>query len=315
MSDAGDRRERDDDGPEPTDIRHEPAENRHETPPPGDAGQGGATPEHGGANPEPGQSPPGPGGGLFGLGRSVDVGGGERRPVASLLRRGTALAVDIFFGLLVVAIAIDALSYFVPLDTDQAVGPMVAPFGLLAAYILWFRDRGATRPGGGLRTGLSPGRWLLGLRLVPVAGPRRLTRPVTVADGVGAEGETMRIVRAVLLGIAASLVSLMLLGHALSRTVVFRTVVDHAARNAPFAAERGGAPELAGIPSALLIGLSQTRAYVRVDATWGERGDPLEFFLERADDEWRVTVVRIGGPGWRLPDYALSAPDADVPTP
>ena len=239
---------------------------------------------------------------------------GVQHPVASLLRRGTALAVDLFFGLLVVAIAIDVISYFVPLDTDRATGPMIAAFGLLALHILWLRDRGASRPGGGLRFGLSVGRWLLGLRLVPVAGPRRFTRPVTVADTAGSQGETMRIVRAVLLGVAASFVALMLLGHALSRTVVFRTVQDHVAQHAPLAVERGTAPELAGAPSALLVGTSRTRAYVRVDAEWGERDDPLEFFLARDAGEWKVEMVRIGESGW-LPEYALSAPDADVPTP
>lgn len=253
----------------------------------------------------------GPGAGLFGLGRTVEV-EGERRPVASLLRRGAALAVDLCFALLAVAAAIAMLSFHVPIDTDRAAGPMFSFFGVLAVYVVWLRDRGASRPGGGLRFGLSPGRRLLALRLVPVAGPRRFTRPVTVADKVGSEGETLRIVRVVLLGVAASLVALLLLGHAVSRTVVFRAVEDHAARHAPLAAERGAAPELAGVPSALVVG--KTRAYVRVDAEWGARGDPLEFFLERGAGEWKVAEVRIGEPSW-LRDYALFAPDTEVPAP
>ena len=265
-----------------------------------------------GREPDEDRSAPGmPGAGRFGWGRTVEV-EGERRPVASLLRRGAALAVDLCFALLAVAVAIDALSFHVPIDTDRAAGPMFSLFGLLAVYVVWLRDRGAPRPGGGLRFGLSPGRWLLSLRLVPVAGPRRFTRPVTVADDVGSEGETLRIVRAVLLGVAASLVALLLLGHAVSRTVVFRTVEDHAARHAPFAAERGAAPELAGVPSGLVVG--KTRAYVRVDAEWGGRGDPLEFFLERGAGEWKVAEVRIGEPSW-LRNYALSAPDTEVPAP
>ncbi len=253
----------------------------------------------------------GPVAGLFGWGRTVEV-EGVRRPVASLLRRGAALAVDVCFALLAVAIAIDVLSFYVAIDTERATGPMFALFGLLGVYIVWLRDRGASRPGGGLRFGLSLGRGFLGLRLVPVAGPRRFTRPVTVADTADAQGETLRIVRAVLLGVAASLVALLLLGHAVSRTVVFRAVEDHAGRHAPFAQERGSDPVLAGIPSALVVG--KTRAYVRVDAEWGERGDPLEFFLERDEGEWRVAVVRIGKSSW-FRDYALSAPDAEVPAP
>ena len=253
--------------------------------------------------------------GFLGLGRTVEV-EGERRPVASLLRRGAALAVDVCFALLAVAVAIYLLSFHVPIDTDRAQGPIFALFGLLALYIVWLRDRGASRPGGGLRFGLSGGRGLLALRLVPVAGPRRFIRPVTVADSVDPQGETMRIVRAVLLGVAASLVALMLLGHAVSRTVVFRAVEDHAAQHAPIVASAGPAPELAGVPSALVVG--RTRAYVRVDAEWGDRGDrdasPLEFFLERGAGEWRVAEVRVGEPSW-LPDYALFAPDEEVPTP
>ena len=282
--------------------------------PAGDAAQDGGSREAGREEPGTGRSTtPGPGAwGFLGLGRTVEAEGG-RRPVASLLRRGAALAVDLCFALLGVAIAIDVLSFHVPIDTDRAAGPMFSLFGLLVVYIVWLRDRGASRPGGGLRCGLSAGRWLLALRLAPVAGPRRFTRPVTVADAADAEGDTMRIVRAVLLGVAASLVALLLLGHAVSRTVVFRVVEEHAALHAPFAAERGAAPELAAVPSALVVG--KTRAYVRVDAEWGDRGaSPLEFFLERGAGEWRVAEVRVGEPSW-FRDYALSAPDTEVPTP
>ena len=281
-----------------------------------DAAQDGGSREAGREEPGAGRSTtPGPGAwGFLGLGRTVEAEGG-RRPVASLLRRGAALAVDLCFALLAVAIAIDVLSFHVPIDTDRAAGPMFSLFGLLVVYIVWLRDRGASRPGGGLRCGLSAGRWLLALRLAPVAGPRRFTRPVTVADAADAEGDTMRIVRAVLLGVAASLVALLLLGHAVSRTVVFRVVEEHAALHAPFAAERGAAPELAAVPSALVVG--KTRAYVRVDAEWGGGGhgaSPLEFFLERGAGEWRVAEVRVGEPSW-FRDYALSAPDTEVPTP
>ena len=286
----------------------------HSAPPSaGGAARDGDAPESGRGEPGTRRSTAGPGAGWFGFGwgRTVEV-EGERRPVASLLRRGAALAVDLCFALLAVAIAINVLSFHVPIDTDRAAGPMFSLFGLLVVYIVWLRARGASRPGGGLRFGLSVGRWLLALRLVPVAGPRRFTRPVTVADTVGAEGETMRIVRAVLLGVAASLVALLLLGYAVSRTVVFRAVEDHAAQHAPFAAERGAVPELAGVPSALVVG--KTRAYVRVDAEWGDRGDPLEFFLARDAAGWRVAEVRIGESSW-LRNYALAAPDTEVPTP
>ena len=313
MGSRDDGRERDGDGGSPSGAAGDAA---RDAPPDGGSRETGRE--------EPGTSRPtaaGPGArGFLGLGRTVEV-EGERRPVASLLRRGAALAVDVCFALLAVAVAIYLLSFHVPIDTDRAQGPMFALFGLLALYIVWLRDRGASRPGGRLRFGLSGGRGLLALRLVPVAGPRRFIRPVTVADSVDPQGETMRIVRAVLLGVAASLVALMLLGHAVSRTVVFRAVEDHAARPAPFAArglrgERGAAPELAGVPSALVVG--RTRAYVRVDAQWSDRGDrgpsPLEFFLTRGAGEWRVAEVRVGDPSW-LPDYALFAPDEEVPAP
>ena len=284
---------------------------RPEAPSAGDDAHDRDSPENDRAELEAPQRTGGFGAGWFGVARTVEV-DGEPRPVASLLRRGAALAIDLCFALLAVAIAIDVLSFQVPIDTDRATGPMFALFGLLLVYIVWLRDRGASRPGGGLRFGLSIGRWFLGLRLVPVEGPRRFTRPITVADTLGTEGETMRIVRAVLLGVAASLVALLLLGHAVSRTVVFGTVVDYTARHAPLAQERGDDPELAGVPSALVVG--RTRAYVRVDAEWGDRGDPLEFFLERGDGAWRVTEVRIGEPSL-FRNYALSAPDAEVPTP
>ena len=297
MRDAGDGRERDDD--------------QSADPAGGDAAQDGDSPERAPGEAGRRHSTFGPGAGLFGWGRTLEV-EGEQRPIASLLRRGAGFAVDLCFGLLAVAIAIVVLSFYVPIDTDRATGPMFTLFGLLVVYIVWLRDRGASRPGGGFRFGLSVGRWFLGLRLVPVAGPRRFTRPVTVADTAGKEGETLRIVRAVLLGVAASLVALLLLGHAVSRTVVFRTVEGHAAQHAPFAQERGSDPVLAGVPSALVAG--KTRAYVRVDAQWGDRGDPLEFFLVRDAGEWRVDEVRIGESSW-LRDYALHAPDAEVPVP
>ena len=244
-------------------------------------------------------------------GRTIEV-DGEPRPVASLLRRGAALAVDLCFAVLAAALALNALSYLVPLDTDRATGPILAVFGVLAVHILWLRDRGATHPGRGLRHGLSVGRWLLGLRLVPVRGARRFVRPVTVADGTDGTGETARIIRAVLLGVAASLVAMLLLGHAVSRTVVFATVDGYVEEHPPFAAERGGSPELASLPSALVVGRS--RAYVRVDATWAASDDALEFFLERDAAGWEVTSVRIAT-AFALPNYGLAASDAEVPVP
>ncbi len=237
---------------------------------------------------------------------------GKPRPVASLIRRGAALAVDLCFAILAAALAIDALSFAVPLDTDRATGPILAIFGVLAVHILWLRDRGASHPGRALRHGLSIGRWLLGLRLVSVIGPRRFARPITVTDEPEGPGETKRIIRAVLLAVAASLVAMLLLGHAVSRTVVFIAVRNHAEQFQPFAPERGSVPELAAIPSALVVGRS--RAYVRVNAQWGERADPLEFFLERSTGGWKVAKVRIGEPAW-LRNYALFAPDTEVPAP
>ena len=237
---------------------------------------------------------------------------GEPLPVASLLRRGAALAVDVCFALLGVSLLVNALSFVVPLDTERATGPLFGVFIALFAYIVWVRDRGASRPGGALRHGLSVGRRFLGLRLVPVAGPRRFTRPVTVAEWTSADGETMRIVRAVLLGVVASLVAFLLLGQAVSRTAVFTAVLDYAEVAPPFAAERGVRPEIAAVPSALLVGPS--RAFVRVDAEWNGRSDPLEFFLVRGADAWRIVEVRIGEPHL-IPEYALYAPDSRVPTP
>ena len=269
------------------------------------------SPEHAADEPSPAGGPSGGRPGWLGWRRTIDV-DGEPRPVASLLRRGAALAIDLCFAILAASLAVDALSFATPLDTDRATGPILAIFGALAAYILWLRDRGAAQPGSPLRHGLSVGRWLLGLRLVPVSGPRRFMRPVTVANPPDGTGETLRIVRAVLLAVAASLVALFFLGHAVSRTVVFRTVESHAERFQPFAVERGSGPEIAAIPSSLVIG--RHRAFVRVDAKWREGGAPLEFFLERSAGGWKVAEVRIGEPAW-LRRYALSVPDTDVPTP
>ena len=242
---------------------------------------------------------------------------GEPRPAASLLRRGAALAVDLCFSVCGAALALDVLSFLVPLDEERAALPILAVVGALAAYVLWFRDRGASRSGGAPWYGLSPGRRLLRLALVPAAGPRRFVRPVTVtmAEAPGAASETVRTLRAVLLGVAASLVAVFLLGHAVSRTTVFLAVQGYAHDARPFVEERGGgAPRLATIPSSLLIGRS--RAYVRVDAEWegNDSGDSLEFFLERGDGAWQVVETRIGEPAF-LRKYALSAPDADVPAP
>ena len=254
--------------------------------------------------------------GVFLPPRTVEV-DGEPRPVASLLRRGAALAVDLCFAVFGAALALDAISFLVPLDTERAVPSILAVAGGLAVYVVWLRDRGASRPGGGLRYGLSLGRRLLRLALVPVAGPRRLARPVTVVEAAGG-ADTMRTLRAVLLGVASSLAALALLGHAVSRTTVFLEVRSYSDQARPFAAERGGTPRLAAIPSSLLVGRS--RAWVRVDAQWeGEgagagSGDPIEFFLERAKGRWQVVEARIGEPAF-LRKYALSAPDSDIPTP
>ena len=79
--------------------------------------------------------------GRIGWTRTVEV-DGVRRPVASLLRRGAALAIDICFALLAAGLAIDVLAYFVPVDTAASSGFMLPIFGFLALYIVWLRDRG-----------------------------------------------------------------------------------------------------------------------------------------------------------------------------
>ncbi len=251
---------------------------------------------------EDGRGPAGP----FRRPRTVEV-DGEQRPLASLLRRGAALAVDVCFAVLAGALVLDAVSFRIPLDSARASTPILAVFGVLAFYILWLRDRGAPGPGPSL------GRRFLGLRLARVAGPLRFARPVTIADGPpGAQDDTRRTLRAALLAVAASLAALFFMGDAVSRTTVFLAVRGHVER-----AE--GAASVAAIPTALLAG--RTRAYVRVKADWdggGEArgGGPFEFFLERAGPgaPWQVVHVRPGGSTW-MRDYSLSVPDAEVPAP
>lgn len=252
---------------------------------------------------------------LFRRSRTVEV-DGEQRPLASLLRRGAALAVDVCFAVLAAALVLDLVSFRIPLDSGRASTPILAVFGVLAFYVLWVRDRGAPGPGPSL------GRRFLRLRLVPVAGPRRFARPVTVADDPpGAEDDTRRTLRAALLAVAASLAALLFMGDAVSRTTVFLAVRGHVEGAA--AGGQGAAPpplpaaaSLAAIPSALLVG--RTRAYVRVKAEWsgGGGGGPFEFFLERAGAgaPWEVVHVRPGGSAW-MRDYSLSVPDAEVPAP
>lgn len=237
--------------------------------------------------------------------RTIEVEGREL-PVASMIRRGGALAVDLCIGVLVAMALLWLLSQRLPLDSDDAGLPIVGVVLLVGFYLIWARDHIVP----------SVGRYVFALYLVRVGAgvPGVLARPITVYDVTSMRDEYARVGAAVALALTASMISVVLGAHGLTSTSVYRAAAAFAERTEPFSNELGTPPRLEDLPRALLIG--EAHAFVHIGATWGTQVGGIDFFLSRSRkrDPWTVQAVR------RVEQrfhgrYGLKVPDDEVPRP
>jgi len=242
--------------------------------------------------------------------RTVEIDGREV-PVASLIKRGGAFAVDLCAGMFIAIAAMWIVSQRMPLDLPEARRAVLGIVLIVAVYLLWARDHGLP----------SPGRRLFSLRLVyPARGGGLLARPLTIeapgtvrlAGGAAApRGELVRVWTALGLVAGTSLAGLLIFAHALTTTTVYRSVQAFVDATSPFASRYGAEPDLANLPRVVLIG--DERAYVQVDAEWGARQETLEFFLEREGRGWRVRLVRPVSSPRLYGNFALKVQDSAIP--
>ena len=213
----------------------------------------------------------------------IDV-DGRQLPVASLIRRGGALAVDLCIGVLVAMAILWLVSLRIPLDSDDAGLPILGVVLLVGFYLIWARDH--ILP--------SVGRYVFALYLVRMGAgvPGVLIRPITVYDVASMRDEYARVGAAVALVLTASMVSVVFGAHGLTSTSVYKSVVAFAERTEPFSNEMGQSPVLEDLPRAVLI--AEDRAFVHIGAAWGEQSGGIDFFLERGRkrDPWKVKAVR-----------------------
>ena len=237
-----------------------------------------------------------------GGGQRIDV-DGQRLPIASMLRRGTAVSVDLCLAVALGSLGFYVISTFTPLDGDSANTPVLLVMGVVIAYVAWGRNRFR-----------SPGRSMFRLRLarLPGPGPGLLGRSVTVHTDPEPVQDSSQLYAAIIAIILCTLSASLLLGIALANTTVYQSVKGYTIGRQPLARERGGSVTLGGLPRAVLIG--RQRAYVQATAEWPDSTGVLEFFLARRPNGWVVTQARVAEEPM-FAHFALSIADEDIPAP
>ena len=232
--------------------------------------------------------------------QKIDV-DGQLLPIASIIRRGAAISVDLCMAVAVGAFGFYIISLFTPLDTP----PAKVPIGLVMCVVVLFMAIGRNRF-------QSPGRLIFRLKLTRLPGqvPGLYGRSITVHVDPEPTDEGKKTTTACLVVTLCTLLAIYTLSAALHTTTVFQTVVKHVERQQPFAAERGTRPILSSVPRALLI--APQRAYVQIGATWGEHRGVLEYFLVREGREWAIELVRETEPTM-IGNYSLSISPSEIP--
>lgn len=226
---------------------------------------------------------------------------GEQRPIASMLRKGTAIAVDLSLAVAIASVCFGIVSWFTPLDDAAAKAPIGVIVVVAMIYLVWGRDRF-----------YSPGRKIFRLQLARLPGnvPGLLGRSVSVHIDFEPPDDKRPTAFSICLIAAMTIAAGVALAAGLSSTHIFRAVQEYAAAQPSLAARGGRIPELASLPRALLIG--KERGFVQVSARWGEEVDVLDFYLTRKQRRW--TVVAVEPTKLRqLANYSLGAAPDDIP--
>jgi hypothetical protein len=229
---------------------------------------------------------------------------GQMLPIATLLRRGTSIAVDLCLAVGVGALGFYVISLIVPLDSSSAKIPISGVMLLVMAYLAIGRNQWT-----------SPGRKLLRLRLARLPGPVAglFGKSVTVHMDPVPMDETAQTTRACIAVGLSTVLTILSLSAALQTTTVFQVVTRYTAEKLPQAAIHGAEPRLSSVPRALLIG--QNRAYAQITAHWGDTQGVLEFFLRRVrGGPWQVEVARETEPNM-IGHYSLGISEDEIPLP
>ena len=226
---------------------------------------------------------------------------GEQRPIATMLRKGTAIAVDLSLAVTIASMCFGLVSWFVPLDDPAAKAPIGVIIAVAMIYLVWGRDRF-----------YSPGRNIFRLQLARLPGvvPGLLGRSVSVHIDAEPPDDKRPTAFSICLIAAMTIAAGVALAAGLSTTHIFRAVQEHAVAQPSLASRGGRLPELASLPRALLIG--KERGYVQVSARWGDEVDVLDFFLTRDKRRWQVVAVE-PTKSRQLANYSLGAAPADMP--
>ena len=228
---------------------------------------------------------------------------GQPMLIASMLRKGTAVAIDLGLIVAFASICFGVISWFIPLDDAKAKLPISTVVFAATFYVVVGRNRW-----------YSAGRRILRLKLVPLPGRAAsfFNKAISVhIDPKPPEDNSALAFALCLIGISTGMAALSL-AAALTTTHIFKTVQEHAAAQPSALLRNGLAPELSPLPRALLI--SPYKGYVQVGATWGTEVDVLDFYLNRrsSKEAWVVTGVKVAE-SRILGDYSLGAIATDVP--
>jgi hypothetical protein len=234
--------------------------------------------------------------------QAIDV-GGERLALASLLRRGTVIAVDLTLTVAVASVLFGLISLTMPLDGQGARAPILGVMLAVLVYLVWGRDYAG-----------SLGRALFRLRVARLPGPvpGLFGRKVAVHRDMPPVITNHQSLSAVVVILAASILAAVMLGMALTTTHVFKVVERYAQNSTTLADQLGASPKLSVLPRALLIG--KERSYVQISAVWSNTAGVLEFFLSREGRIWDVVHVQQSKASM-LANYALAIEDDEIPRP
>ncbi|MBT6272992.1 MAG: hypothetical protein HOI95_02530 [Chromatiales bacterium] len=234
--------------------------------------------------------------------QTIDV-DGEQLPLASLLRRGTVIAVDLTLTVAAASIFFGLISLIMPLDGQAARMPIMGVMLGVLVYLVWGRDYAG-----------SLGRAMFRLRVARMPGPvpGLFGRKVAVHCDMPPVITNRQTLSAVVVIFASSSLAAAMLGVALTTTHVFKVVERYAQNSTSLANQLGASPTLSNVPRALLIG--KERSYVQISAIWSDSAGVLEFFLIRDGRDWDVVHAR-QIEGSMLANYALAIQDDEIPHP
>ena len=228
---------------------------------------------------------------------------GREYPIASLMKRCVALAVDLSVMIMCCSLGMLAVSRFVPLDRPAAGGAILLIVGAAAFYMVIARDRYLP----------SLGRTVFGLTIVKMAGPLPafFDRTITVHIDENTKSRAGDSLKAVLIATLASCVAAVSLVLSLTTTDILGAAKLYTTRSAEWGQTFGHDASLATLPQALVIG--KRRGFLRIGVERSANMQAAAFYLQRVGNgRWQVESVVPAHSSWEA-QYSLKVADKDVP--